>query len=136
MESDLREGIEKVLLCIFLMLRLFPFLFGSIVCFFQHFQRSLFLQIWDAVGAEPETHSSAALSDYFNVCKISSPYILLTPLTYIFHTILFCLIGILLHFLIITDMKVDITALSSYEFEEDDFTNQVALSLKITVNHL
>ncbi|KAJ6374667.1 hypothetical protein OIU78_030207 [Salix suchowensis] len=44
-------------------------------------------KIWDAVGAEPETHSSAALSDYFNV---------------------------------------EITALSSYEFEEDIFKNQVA----------
>lgn len=43
-------------------------------------------KIWAAV-AEPETHSSAALSDYFNV---------------------------------------EITALSSYEFEEDKFKDQVA----------
>ncbi|KAF9668157.1 hypothetical protein SADUNF_Sadunf15G0099700 [Salix dunnii] len=64
LETDLREGIEK---------------------------------IWDAVGAEPETHSSAALSDYFNV---------------------------------------EITALSSYEFEEDIFKNQAALSLTITANQL
>ncbi|KAJ6761105.1 PROTEIN SEY1 [Salix purpurea] len=59
LESDLREGIEK---------------------------------IWDAVGAEPETHSSAALSDYFNV---------------------------------------DITALSSYEFEEDDLYKISGFSIPI-----
>lgn len=33
-------------------------------------------------------------------------------------------------------MKVEITSLSSYEFEEDKFKDQVAFSLRIAVNHL
>ncbi|CAK7336935.1 unnamed protein product [Dovyalis caffra] len=52
-------------------------------------------KIWAAV-AEPETHGSASLSDFFNVHKISSP------------------------------SPVEITALSSYEFEEEKFKEQVA----------
>ncbi|CAK7336934.1 unnamed protein product [Dovyalis caffra] len=49
-----------------------------------------------AAVAEPETPGSASLSDFFNVHKISSP------------------------------SPVEITALSSYEFEEEKFKEQVA----------
>jgi hypothetical protein len=36
LETALKEDIDKVLLCILLIFHLCPYLFGSIVCFFQH----------------------------------------------------------------------------------------------------
>ena len=82
------EDIEKVLLFILLILYLCISLFGSIISLLiiQHFLRSYFLQIWDAVP-EPET---TTLYEFFKVWKITSISMLM-PLAYMHHVLPFCL---------------------------------------------
>ena len=51
------------------------------------------------------------------------------PLAYIYHMLPFCLMYEL-NMLLIIDIKVEITALPHYEFQEEKFKDQVAFPLR------
>lgn len=113
LEPILREDIQKVFISFnFLVFHLFGFLFHS-----SSFLNMIWIpQIWDAVP-KPQAHVHTPLSEFFNVRRS----IYFSFFTCLFNCLCICY-GI---WLMTLNLKVEVTALSSYEDKEDKFKEEV-----------
>ena len=101
LEPILREDIQKVNLFVFGYICICSSL--VLYCIIQHFDRCLFLQIWDAVP-KPQTLKNTPLSEFFNVRVF---YFIFSRFSFchwfiFYRHFSFCLIKVYWHFLLLT----------------------------------